>query len=427
MSSEKNITRISFFYIVAIVILMLVKSISITPDRLFLLLALFAVVIGKGKMFLRDWLPFVGLFLGYEVLRGFADSVGFNVNFTGLIWGEKLITGSMPTIWLQNKFYQPRQVNWYDVVGVILYFLHFVNPLLVAFLFWWKDKKLYWQFVFGLLVLSFSAFLFFVVFPSAPPWLAAKEGYLPPIHKIIDETLDKSEINYSISFLYQKLNPNPVAAFPSLHAGFSWLTLLVLSEYSAVLTVFFLPIAVSTLLAIVYLGEHYVIDAISGVVLATIVYLLIYRRTQLVLATTYRKFFYYAFVATIFTTNVLILFKGPTNIGFGHIFFALIGLLLALIGFVFWLGGMYSLREGFSLFPKPKKLVKKGLYRLVKHPIYIGMTLAFTGLALAKGNLLGVMFTLGVTTPLNFFRAKAEEKELLEKFGVKYKSEKNSS
>ncbi len=92
-----------------------------------------------------------------------------------------------------------------------------------------------------------------------------------------------------------------------------------------------------------------------------------------------------------------------------------------LVGFIFWLGGMLSLGKNFRLFPQPKNLVRTGLYRFTKHPIYLGMTLTFSGLALAKGSLIGLLFTLLVTTPLNIYRAKKEEKEIKDKFGVEYK------
>lgn len=130
---------------------------------------------------------------------------------------------------------------------------------------------------------------------------------------------------------------------------------------------------------------------------------------------------YYLLIAAVFTSNILILFLAPDNIGFGNIGIALIGLVIALVGFIFWLGGMISLGSGFSLFPKPKKFVTSGFYHLTKHPIYFGMFLALTGLAIAKGSLVAVLFTMFVTTPLNIFRAKKEEQALKEKFGVEYK------
>lgn len=126
-------------------------------------------------------------------------------------------------------------------------------------------------------------------------------------------------------------------------------------------------------------------------------------------------------VALAFFSNILILYLSPYFIGFGNYYIAFIGLGLFVIGFIFWLGGMLSLGKNFRLFPEPRKLVTKGLYKITKHPIYVGITLTFSGLAIAKGAILALFFTLMVTTPLNIYRAKKEERELKEKFGVEYK------
>ena len=64
------------------------------------------------------------------------------------------------------------------------------------------------------------------------------------------------------------LNPNPVAAMPSLHAAYPWLSFLALRKYSKKLGWFFLPYPILVWFSVVYLGEHYVIDVIAGVVYA---------------------------------------------------------------------------------------------------------------------------------------------------------------
>ena len=51
--------------------------------------------------------------------------------------------------------------------------------------------------------------------PTAPPWYAAQHGYLPGVTDLISSSLPSY-----ISPYYHMINPNPTAAFPSLHAGF---------------------------------------------------------------------------------------------------------------------------------------------------------------------------------------------------------------
>jgi protein-S-isoprenylcysteine O-methyltransferase Ste14 len=99
----------------------------------------------------------------------------------------------------------------------------------------------------------------------------------------------------------------------------------------------------------------------------------------------------------------------------------LLGLLLAFSGLLFWFGGYFSLGlANFSVLPSPRSFQKKGLYRLVSHPIYLGISLTFLGLSLTTGSKTGLIYALLLVLPLNLARAKIEEKKLHQKFGKAY-------
>lgn len=272
---------IFFIYLFAIIALMIYKGVSLTPDRLFLIFLLGIIATGRIKVFLKDWIPFIGLILAYEVLRGFADGIGFTVHFDSLINWEKSLFGSLPPLELQKRFYSTDKVAWYDVFFSVVYFLHFVYPLLIALVFWFKSRNLYKKFVTALLFISFSGFVLYVLYPTAPPWLASNQGYIKPVHKVINDTLQKTNSPHSISYFYQRLNPNPVAAFPSLHAAYAALGFLALFNFSAVFGLAFLPLAISIWVGIVYLGEHYIVDALAGFVLAYVCFILVYKFNSL--------------------------------------------------------------------------------------------------------------------------------------------------
>ena len=53
------------------------QIIKVRPDHIFLALVLFSFVLGKqrARRFLVDWLPFVLFWIGYDMMRGIADSV----------------------------------------------------------------------------------------------------------------------------------------------------------------------------------------------------------------------------------------------------------------------------------------------------------------------------------------------------------------
>jgi hypothetical protein len=104
-------------------------------------------------------------------------------------------------------------------------------------------------------------FLFFALFPVAPPRLA--EGGL------LDTVTERSEA-------YRALQPpgltNQYAAFPSLHAGWNLLVGIVvaLAVASLALRVAALALPVAMALAVVVTANHYVIDVAGGVVVVLV-------------------------------------------------------------------------------------------------------------------------------------------------------------
>jgi len=263
-------------YLAAVMAFMLARNVSLTPDRIFLFLLLGSLLVGQVRRFLREWSPFLALIFGYELLRGFADDAGLAVHVGDLIGAERALFGFVPTQRLQEALYQPDAVRWYDVGATILYFLHFPLPLLTAFVLWLRDRGEYFRFVVALLALSFGGFVLFLLFPAAPPWYAAREGYLPGVEKIMGPIIERVGWGWNLSFFYEHLNPNPVAAMPSLHAAYPWLVALVLARidrrWGAIAALYSLLVWTS----IIYLGEHYAIDALAGAACATLAYAAVY-------------------------------------------------------------------------------------------------------------------------------------------------------
>jgi membrane-associated phospholipid phosphatase len=275
MNRQNTVTVLLIGYLTVIIALMLSRNVSITPDRLFVFLLFAAVIVGRLKSFLRDWLPFVALLLAYEMLRGFADN-HFSLHVASLVtWERTVFAGHLPTEVLQRHFYQAGQIHWHDIGATIIYFLHFPLPLVAAFFLWLKDKSQYYRFIVALLALSFAGFVTFLLFPAAPPWYAAGQGLIS-VTKITDLAVDHLEWRWNLSYYYSHLNPNQVAAIPSLHAAYPVLVLLALRRYNRKLLWWFLPYPLLVWLSIVYLGEHYAIDVIAGVVYAAAAYFLVY-------------------------------------------------------------------------------------------------------------------------------------------------------
>jgi hypothetical protein len=265
-------------YLTVVFAVMLWRGLSITPDRVLLLIFIAALVAGRGWAFLRDWVPFLVIFLAWEVMRGFADKAGAAVHYADFVTIDRTLGfGSVPTQWLQAHLYHAGSVGILDVFAMSLYFLHFPLPLVVGFLLWMRNRAIYLRFVSALMLMSLAAFAVFLIMPVAPPWLAAQHGLLPGVVKIADATVSKLHQNIDLGPVYNalySLNPNKVAAFPSLHGAFPLLAFLYAWRTFGRRAWPLLPYTFAVWFSIVYLGEHYVIDAIGGAAFAITAFVL---------------------------------------------------------------------------------------------------------------------------------------------------------
>ncbi len=250
-------------YLAVIFGVMLVRGISIEPEWVVLALLLIAVAMGRGSLFIRDWAPFLVLFFAYEAMRGFAAKTGFPAHDVSP-FERALFGGQLPTVVLQQAFYRPGVVSWQDLAAVFFYFMHFPLPIVVGFVFWIKSREHYWRYISSLLLMCLVAFLTYLFFPTTPPRLERLAG----VHWITNETVQKLFSSYYVSPLYTHLNPNQYAAFPSLHAAFPALAAMYAWRRYRRLALGLAVWAGCVWIAIVYLGEHYFVDALAGLLYA---------------------------------------------------------------------------------------------------------------------------------------------------------------
>ena len=257
----------------------------LTPEKFGILLLGGALVLGQGKAFIRDWAPFLLLLFGYELMRGIADNMADigslsredhgRVLVQPLIDAEKLLFfGELPTLWLQDKLFVEGTTHWYDAVAALTYMFHFVLPLAFGFLLWARDRPLFRRFTLTLLAMSYAAFVLFMLFPAAPPWLAAQWGYMEgverPSYQAYKLFLPQRFADVDTFRLWTQASPNPVAALPSLHAAFPWLVLLFAVQTFGRWGYLTLIYNVALWFSVVYLSQHWFVDVLAGMALATV-------------------------------------------------------------------------------------------------------------------------------------------------------------
>lgn len=265
-------------YMAIAVILYVWRGAYFTPDRWAILLFITAILLGQWKAFLRDWIPVVLLIFGYEFMHGYAYQLILEhhrkVHVTPMITADKwLFFGTLPTLWLQKKLYVPGTVHWYDVLAMVMYIMHFVFPLIFAFIVWIGNKRRFWEFSITFLLMSYIGFTLYLLYPAAPPWLASQWGVIHgvqlPFNQVYQSLVPHQYDNLNMVQIWNNAGGNPVAAMPSLHAAYPWITMLFAVKFFGKRGLFLIPYNMALWFAVIYLGEHYVIDIIGGITLAT--------------------------------------------------------------------------------------------------------------------------------------------------------------
>lgn len=223
-----------------------------------------------------DWLPFTLVLMLYDRSRSVADTVGMPLHEADIAAAEKwLFGGHIPTVWLQQHIYDPAVVHWYDALATVVYSSHFIVTPVLAAVFWLRTRRMFLWFISRVIVLSFAGLTTYVLFPEAPPWLAARDGLIEPVLRVSARGWQYFDAGFAEQALASGQNggSNPVAAMPSLHFAFAVLAALALatvtrSRWRYLLTLY--PLAMA--FTLVYTGEHYVIDIVAGAIYAYLVH-----------------------------------------------------------------------------------------------------------------------------------------------------------
>ena len=243
-----------------------------SPDALFVIFLLVFVMFGQIKQYVIRFAPFAILLVSYDCLRGFLPYVNKHVHYWQMINFDRWLGGgTVPTVWLQHLLYHGH-LSWYDYYFYFLYMAHFLAPFLLGIALWKLRPQGYWSYVTSLVALSYAAFITYLLFPAAPPWLASQMGFLPHVEHLSTDIWWSWGV-HNFPTLYDKFAPNPVAAVPSLHAAYPTLDFLYVRRFfgNKVAAVFAIY-PISLWLGIVYLGEHYIFDVILGIIYAVVVY-----------------------------------------------------------------------------------------------------------------------------------------------------------
>lgn len=263
-----------------------------TPDRALLFFFVPAVLLSRSRRYLLDFVPFAVLLLLYGESRGLAHTLHPHPFYGPQLDLERfLFAGHVPAVDLQHWLWTGRTL-WYDRAAAEVLKLHFVVPAVLAFCLWVRRRALFYRFAVTMLVLSFAGAITFALYPSAPPWAAGQAGMLinvaqlPPDHATVSSVTATvpTAIGGNLS-LAHAIPRNPYAAIPSLHGGYAFLVFLFVAAlvWRRKGRLRWLVVSIGALyvlaqsFAVVYTGNHYVVDLVIGFAYAAASFALVQR------------------------------------------------------------------------------------------------------------------------------------------------------
>jgi len=224
-----------------------------------------------------EWAPFIGVLFVYDRLRGFADGLVFPARELPQIHVEAALFGKpIPTVRLQTHLWHGgSQLHWWDYATWLVYLSHFFATLVVAAVLWTWAHDRFARFATMVCVLAVTGFATYALYPAVPPWLAARHGEVGQSNRLIGIIWQHVPVaHYGSLFEKGQGYANNVAAMPSLHAAYALLITLFLwrlvPRWARVPLALYPP---AMAFALVYAGEHYLVDCLAGWVYATATFL----------------------------------------------------------------------------------------------------------------------------------------------------------
>lgn len=194
-----------------------------------------------------------------------ANRLGFELHLTGPPAVDRTVFGAVPSVWLQDRL-ADGSAHWYDALAALVYVTHFVSIPVLTGVVWFVLRDRFPEWIAAVLTFTAVGVSGYIVYPASPPWLASTQDVIGGVDRISNLGWDYLHLHVIGELLSSgQESSNPVAAMPSLHAGAAMLVALFLWRSVRPATRTLLAGYVLLMAAaLVYTGEHYVVDVVAG-------------------------------------------------------------------------------------------------------------------------------------------------------------------
>ena len=218
----------------------------------------------------RQCLIWFGFLLAYQIARGVADRdptrafangwrvIDIEQRLTGL--GELTLQG-----WTQSSHVLEALVSWtywnseFTVIGLALLWVYL------------RRNDAFLRFRNTILIANVLGLVGYVLLPTAPPRFFTSVGFIDTVEKF-------DGLNHGSGLV--ELAANPYAAMPSLHAADALIVGVILASVvrRPVFKVLWLVWPLWVWFSVMATGNHFWLDVLAGIVLATVTMLVVYRQ-----------------------------------------------------------------------------------------------------------------------------------------------------
>ena len=261
-------------FAISLVVIAIFTNSSFLGWGLFASLAILLVPIRRARSFVFAFVPYATVWFVFTFLRSLADetTLAETINLKVFQFERWLFNGQIPTITLQDRFYDPGTIAIHDYFFTLVHWSYFLVPHIVAIRLWYKHPERFRQYLAALTVLLGSGLLIYFLIPTNPPWMAPEPINSPaaaPVYRVMEAVAHQIgggiyEASYNVIG-----ESNPIAAMPSIHTAVT--VLLVFPAWYAGRRWFTAAVlyAIAMGITLVYTGEHYVVDVFMGAVIAS--------------------------------------------------------------------------------------------------------------------------------------------------------------
>jgi membrane-associated phospholipid phosphatase len=235
---------------------------------------------GSALFVLREMLPFLLCILIYTNLH---DTIGFvnpNDIHDFLLALDIRLFGVEPCLWAE-QFYSRERTRIFQ-----LFYMSFaiIAPAVPLVLLWQKRFADFRRAALSIIVCFYLGYVIYLILPAAPPRIAlagefkrnlggdllrdGPRGPTWPWEVVEDPVAIVTESTLAL------LPTDSRAAFPSLHAAVSLLSLILAWRFTRGLFLALTPLVLGLWISTIYLRHHFAVDLIAGFALAPVSYML---------------------------------------------------------------------------------------------------------------------------------------------------------